>query len=99
MMHITKLNPFQKVENLFNKYNIIFSFKPSNYKKYMVTTDWTYSVDISENNDEFLIKVELPEIEKYNIKIQTNNNILNISGERKINKDNNDEKYHHVEKF
>jgi HSP20 family protein len=54
-------------------------------------------VDINESDKEFLITVEVPQIEKDDIKIEVQNGMLNISGERKY--ENEDKKAHRIERF
>ncbi len=55
-------------------------------------------VDITEDDKEYLIKAELPEIKKEDVKITVQNNVLAISGERKYEKEEKDKKYHRVER-
>ena len=47
---------------------------------------WTPRVDVSETDKEVLLDVEIPGIEKNDIKIEVKNNTLYISGERKHEK-------------
>lgn len=44
---------------------------------------WTPRVDIEETDDEYLIKAEIPGIEKKDVKVTLENNILTICGERR----------------
>jgi HSP20 family protein len=44
-------------------------------------------VDITEDDKEYLIKAELPEIKKEEIKVTVENGVLVISGERKLEKE------------
>ena len=44
---------------------------------------WTPAADIFENYKEFLIRLELPGVKKDDLKIDFNENIISISGERK----------------
>jgi HSP20 family protein len=55
-------------------------------------------VDISEDDREYLIKAELPGIEKDQFKVTVEDGILLISGERETEKENNTRKYHRVER-
>ena len=51
--------------------------------------------DITEDDKEYLIKAELPEMRKEDVKVTVENGVLTISGERKFEKE---EKYHRVER-
>ncbi len=60
--------------------------------------DLTPLVDVEETDDEFLISAELPGMKRDDIKITFENNILNISGEKKAEKEINEENYHRMER-
>jgi len=60
--------------------------------------EWAPLVDITEDPKEYLIKAELPEIKKDEIKIGVQNDVLVISGERKYEKEEKDKKYHRIER-
>jgi HSP20 family protein len=49
-----------------------------------INSDWAPPVDIEEDEQVYEIKVDLPGIEKNDIKIKTRGSILTITGERKI---------------
>lgn len=55
------------------------------------------SMDISENEKEFVIEVEVPGMDKENIQINMEKNVLTISGERKFQEKEEDKQYHRVE--
>jgi HSP20 family protein len=59
---------------------------------------WTPAVDISEHDDEFLVKVELPGVNRDDVKITIESNILTIRGEKKQEKEIKKENYHRVER-
>ncbi|MFC1693162.1 Hsp20/alpha crystallin family protein [Candidatus Latescibacterota bacterium] len=49
-------------------------------------TAWSPRVDIHETDKEFLIDVELPGLEKKDIKVEVRDNTLTVSGERNYEK-------------
>jgi len=59
---------------------------------------WTPPVDIYEDENEFLLKIELPEMSKEDIKVNLNENTLSISGERKFENEEKRDGYHRVER-
>jgi len=61
-------------------------------------TAWTPAVDIAEHDDQFVVKVELPGVNKEDVKITLENNILTIRGEKKQEKETKKENYHRVER-
>lgn len=94
-MNITRWNPFNEMDDLFRSYNRALARNQSN--EGLLSADWSPSVDITENDNEFLIKAELPEVKKEDIKVDVNNGVVTLSGERKS--ETRDEKEHRIERF
>jgi len=59
---------------------------------------WTPAVDITEQDDAYTVKVELPGVSKEEVKITIESNILTIRGEKKQENDVKKENYHRVER-
>lgn len=59
---------------------------------------WAPVVDIAEHDDEYVVKVELPGVNKEDVKITLESNILTIGGEKKQEKETKKENYHRVER-
>jgi len=64
----------------------------------LTLADWTPSVDILEDDKEYLVKAELPEVKKEEIKVQVRDHTLSITGERKAEKEEKGKKYHRIER-
>lgn len=62
------------------------------------TRAWVPPVDIQETADAYLFHAELPGLTKEDIRITLENNVLRVSGERKLEKDAKKENYHRVER-
>jgi HSP20 family protein len=60
--------------------------------------EWAPLADISEDDKEYLIKLELPEVKKEDVNVTVENGVLTISGERKFEKEEKNKKYHRVER-
>lgn len=58
---------------------------------------WTPAADIFDNEKDYLIRLELPGVLKEDIKIDYNENILSVTGERKPDPSLAQEKYHRME--
>ena len=65
----------------------------------MTVREWAPAVDILENDKEYLIKVELPEVNKDDVKVTVEGGTLSISGERKAEKEEKNRKFHRLERF
>ena len=94
-MNITRYNPTRDFDEMMERFN--WPFLKENGLLPMTRADWMPSVDISESKDEYLIKVEVPEVKREDIKIQVTNGMLSISGERRDEKK--DKKNHRVERY
>ena len=92
-MNITRWEPFKEMEDFFRQYSR--SMRPQGG----ALADWTPTADISETPAEYLIKAELPAVRKEDIKVEVDNGIITISGERKSEKESKDENEIRVESF
>jgi len=59
---------------------------------------WSPAVDIRETDDSYLVHAELPGLTKDDIQITLENNILKLTGERRFEKDVNEEQFHRIER-
>jgi HSP20 family protein len=67
-------------------------------KEAMTLTEWAPSVDIVEDDKEWLVKADLPEVKKEDVKVTVEHGVLTITGERKLEKEEKDKKYHRMER-
>ncbi len=61
-------------------------------------TAWAPAVDIYENEHELVVKADLPDIDPKDLDIRVENNILTIRGDRKFEKNVNEDNYLRVER-
>ena len=47
---------------------------------------WSPRVDVSENNEQYTIELDLPGIDKKDVKINYTDDVLSIAGERRVQK-------------
>ncbi|MEW6302642.1 MAG: Hsp20/alpha crystallin family protein [Verrucomicrobiota bacterium] len=102
MNAITRWDPFKELDELQNRLGTLFGRAPvraENGKREPLTVaEWAPLVDISEDGNEFVIKAELPEVKREEVKVTVEDGVLAISGERKFEKEEKDKKYHRVER-
>jgi HSP20 family protein len=55
--------------------------------------------DIVEREKEYLIKVDLPEVRKEDVKVLFDDGVLTIKGERKVEKEEKGDKVHRTERY
>ncbi len=102
MNTLTHWNPFRDFAEWENRLNrsLGLGARTGNGKESITVAQWSPAVDISEDSKEFLVKAELPELKKEEIKVSVENGELSISGERKFDKEekDKDKKYHRIER-
>lgn len=95
-------NPFEELQNFENRLAGFFGRAPvrtnGDKQEALLVADWAPPVDITEDDKEYLVKAELPEVKKDDVRVTVENGILNISGERKVEKEEKDKKYHRIER-
>lgn len=96
-MNITRWEPFREMEDLLRRYTPFFSRSAGNGNGKEMT--WAPSADISETEQEFLIKADLPEVKKEDVRISLQNGVITLSGERKQEKSQKDESQIRIESF
>jgi HSP20 family protein len=67
-------------------------------KENLTVADWMPTVDISETESEYLIKAELPEVRKEDVKVMVENGVLTLQGERRQEKEEKGRRFHRVER-
>jgi HSP20 family protein len=101
MSALTTWNPIRELGNFENRLERLFGLTwPSRNgeKEAMTVAQWTPLVDISEDANEYLVKAELPELKKEDVKVSVENGELTISGERKSEKEEKGKKFHRIER-
>lgn len=97
----TQLNPWKELEEVQKRLSAIWGGAPAKeggQKESISVAEWSPLVDITEDDTEYLIKAELPEMKKEDVKLTVQDNVLAISGERKYEKEEKDKKYHRVDR-
>jgi HSP20 family protein len=99
-MALVRWDPFRELEDMSDRLNRVFS-RPALRaagKENLTVADWIPTVDISETDGEYLIKAELPEVKKEDVKVTVEDGVLTIQGERRQEKEEKGKKFHRVER-
>src|SRR5437763_8626102 len=94
-MLLTKWDPFREFNAMDERAG---NFLGRNWDGPLSTTSWNPSVDIFENDNEVVVKAELPGMNAKNIEVKLENNVLTLRGERRFEKATKEESYHRVER-
>lgn len=93
---LARWEPFREMENFFRNFSPFFGRSLLRRGK---DVEWTPTADISETEKEYLIKAELPEVKKEDVKITVEDGVITLSGERKHEKEEKSENELRVESF
>jgi HSP20 family protein len=98
---LTRWEPLKELEDLQNRLSSAFGRAPirrGGDREEITLADWSPLADITEDDHEYVIKAELPDLKKEDVKVTVENGVLTISGERKLEKEEKGKKYHRVER-
>ncbi len=98
-MGVNKFNKIKDLISIQDRVNRLFEdvIEGEGETRYSHRT-WSPKVDIYETEDTFVVKAELPEVDREDIDIEVNGSILTVSGERKYHKDVNMSSFHRMER-
>ena len=102
MTTLTRWDPFKELDELQNRLSMLFGRAPvrkdGGREEAMTLAEWAPLVDIIEEEKEYRIKAELPEVNKSDVKVTVQDDVLTIAGERTFEKEETGRKYHRVER-
>jgi len=100
-MNIVKWDPFKELEDVSNRLNRIFGRFPARAEsgqEMLTLADWSPSADITETDAAYLIKAEIPGVQKEDVKVTVQDGMLTMQGERKMEKEEKGKKFHRIER-
>lgn len=99
-MAIVKWNPFRELQDIQSRLDRVFADPPFRGfgEETPLFAGWAPAVDIQETDKEYLIKADLPETKKDDVKVELQDGVLTIEGERKQEKEEKGKKFHMVER-
>jgi HSP20 family protein len=98
-MAIVRWDPWQEIADKFDRYTRAVGQPRAGSQEVIATGDWAPRVDIAETDEAFVIKAEIPEVNKEDVKVTVDNGVLAIRGERKQEKEEKEKKFHRVERY
>src|SRR5260370_14146997 len=96
-------NQLREMEEAQNRFNPFFlggfpNRMGSDEIHSLAVADWSPEVDISEDDHGYLLKADLPEMKKEDVRVTVEDGILSVSGERKSEKEDKKRKFHRIER-
>ncbi len=102
-MNLVKWDPFGELENVSKQLTRILgsSFPArtgSGSSEVLTMADWAPTVDITETDTAYMIKGEIPGVDKEDVNVTIEDGIITMRGERKQEKEEKDKKFHRIER-
>jgi HSP20 family protein len=96
-------NPLREMDEAQNRFNPLFlagfpNRMGSGEIHSLTVADWSPEVDISQDDHEYLLKADLPEMKKDDVRVTVEDGVLSVSGERKSVKEDQKKKFHRIER-
>jgi len=96
-------NPLREMAEAQNRFNPFFLGGSPNRMgsgeiHSLAVADWSPEVDISEDDHGYVLKADLPEMKKDDVRVTVEDGILSVSGERKCQKEDQKKKFHRIER-
>lgn len=106
MGSLTRWDPFrwdrfkemQELGEQFNRMLARWPRREHGGRESFAVADWSPFVDISETDAEYLIKAEIPEVDRKDVKVTVQDGVLTIRGERKQEKEEKGKRFHRIER-
>lgn len=95
-MRVKKWQPFSDMVRFMDGFDDYFRGRLSDEDPESVVA-WSPSIDIHENDNEYIFRAELPGMEKKDINVEMENDHLVISGEKKSHQESKNENCHRYE--
>lgn len=100
MNYLTTRRPMRNLFSLHNEMGRIFGdlFTPHEDTTNMEDTSWVPTVDISETENGYEIRAELPGVSEDDVNVSVTDNVLTVKGEKRQEEETEGKNYHRVER-
>jgi HSP20 family protein len=92
MTMITRIDPFRELASFFE------NFTEPNGKEKLTAGNFVPPVDVYEDEQNLVLKLEVPGVNEADINVSVENDTLTIQGERKFEKEEKEENFHRIER-
>lgn len=94
-------DPMSELEEMSNRINRIFGRVGGNGEREALAAEgqWMPTVDVSETDDSYRIRAEIPGVKKEDVQVTLEQNVLTVRGERRRQEEKKEERFHRVESF
>jgi HSP20 family protein len=100
-MNPVRWDPFRELEELSTRFSRLFN-QPFGRRPVedegSLMAEWAPAVDVQETDAEYLIKADLPEVRKEDVRVELLDGMLCLRGERKQEKEEKGKRFHRIER-
>jgi HSP20 family protein len=100
-LQVTRWNPAREMEQMQNRLASLWNWDPfrgnGGKEENLTVAEWSPRVDIVEDEKEIIVKAELPDLKREDVKVTVDEGVLTIAGERKLEKEEKNKRYHRIE--
>ena len=86
-MAMLRWEPFREMENVLRRFSPLYLPDNGVARDETAPRNWIPLANISESENEYLIRIELPDVKKEDVKIAVADGVITISGERKLERE------------
>jgi HSP20 family protein len=99
-MTLIRWEPARELQSIQSEMNRLFNtfFEPSAAGNGTVMRRWSPAMDLVETDEHFVLRADLPGVSEGDVKIELDDNVLTISGERKAAHEERKEGFYRVER-
>jgi len=98
-MRLMRWEPFREMDDLLKGFSPMFGRMPTLARPAEGGYEFMPPADVIEREKEYLVKVDLPDVRKEDVKVLFDDGVLTIKGERKVEKETKGETVHRTERF
>src|SRR5262245_32741118 len=100
-MNIVRWDPFREFEDIPTRLGRLFGqprLRRAVEDDGGFFADFSPAVDVQETDREYIVKADLPDVKKEDVKVGIEDGVLTLEGERKQEKEEKNKKFHRVER-
>jgi len=99
-MNMVRWDPFRELDGIHARLSRMLDDRPlTGFDTGALSFgQWAPAVDIQETDREYIVKADLPEVKKEDVKVEYEDGVLTVEGERKMEKEEKNKKFHKIER-
>src|SRR4029078_3257302 len=100
-MSLVRYDPFRELEEMSSRLNRFFGQPPARRTTEddaAYFADWAPAIDVQETDKAYLLKADLPDVKKEDVKIDVKEGVMTVEGERRQEKEEKGKKFHRIER-